>query len=462
MASANAETSTPPSPRPPRRWIPLTLICLASLLAFLAIFAIWANRQLLNTENWTETSSELLENDAIRQQVGDFMVAELYANVDVQRELERAFEQVLRPATAGALAGPAASGLRTFAEERSDNLLARPRLQRAWEELNRRAHARLVQIVEGGGDVVSTTGGDVTLDLRALLGETEGGLGVGGRIEERLPESAAQIVILRSDQLELAQDLVRLLKAIAIVLVVLALGLFALGVYLARGRRREALRACGIGLLFAGAAALVGRTLAGDEVVGALATTESVRPAAEAAWDIGTSLLAEAATATLIYGAVVVFGAWLAGPTAWAVATRRNLAPYLREPRYAWSAFAFVVLLLVAWAPTPAFRRPILALALIGLLALGLEALRRRTAREFPDARREDSFRGVREWAKSIGRRAAPGPAQPASVAASSSTASDPRLDGLERLGRLRQGGLLDADEYEREKTRLLAATPPA
>jgi hypothetical protein len=455
----SAEAATPSSPGRSRRWVALALIVAATLLAFLAIFALWANRQLLNTDNWTETSSELLENDAIRTQIADFLVDDFFANVNVQRDLERGFEQLVRPATARTLAGPAASGLRTFAEQRLDDLLGRPLVQRIWEQANRRAHARFLDIVEGGGDVVSTTGGDVTLDLTALLGQTQSTVGVGGRVAERLPESAGNIVILRSSQLELAQDLVRFLKALAIVLLVLSLGLFALAVYLARGWRREALRAVGIGLLFAGAAALVARTLTGNAVVDALATTEAVRPAAEAAWSIGTSLLVQAATATLIYGAVIVVAAWLAGPTAWAVATRRNLAPYLREPRLAWGAYGLVVLVLVAWGPTPAFRQVIGALILIGLLALGLEALRRQTAREYPDARREDSFPRLREWAGSIGRRAAraPAPGAPAAPAA-----SDARLDRLEQLGRLREDGLLDAAEFQREKTRVLAEAPPA
>jgi hypothetical protein len=384
----------------------------------------------------------------------------VYANVDVQADLESAFAQLLRPATASALSGPAASGLQRFAEQRLDDLLARPIPQKAWEEANRRAQARLLDIVEGGGDVVSTTGGDVTLDLKSLLGQTQTNLGVGRRVEERLPESASQIVILRSSQLELAQDLVRLLKALAIVLVALALGLFALAVYLARGWRREALRACGIGLLFAGVAALVARMLAGDAVVDALATTESVRPAAEAVWSIGTSLLVQAATATLIYGVVIVVGAWLAGPTTSAGAVRRNLAPYLREPRIAWGAFGLVVLGLVAWGPTPAFRQVVLALVLIGLLAVGFEAFRRQTARDYPDARREDSFRRLREWARGFGRRGR-GASQRAAED-EERIPSDPRLARLERLGRLHEDGLLDAAEYKREKTRLLAEPPPA
>jgi hypothetical protein len=177
---------------------------------------------------------------------------------------------------------------------------------------------------------------------------------------------------------------VRALKALAIVLVVLALGLFALAVYLARGWRREALRACGLGFVLAGIAALAARSLAGDAVVDSLADTEAVRPAAEATWTIATSLLEEAATATVIYGVVLVLAAWLAGPARWAVAARRGLAPFLREPAYAYGALAVIVLLILAWSPTPATRRALPALLLIGLLAAGMETLRRQTAREYP------------------------------------------------------------------------------
>jgi hypothetical protein len=170
------------------------------------------------------------------------------------------------------------------------------------------------------------------------------------------------------------------------VLVVLALALLALAIYLARGWRREALRACGIGLTVAGVAVLAVSSLAGDAIVDSLADSDAVRPAAEAAWTISTSLLAEAATATVIYGVVLLLSAWLAGPARLAVAARRKLAPYLREPAYAYGALAVIVLLVLAWSPTPATRRVLPALVLIGLLAAGVEALRRQTAREHPEA----------------------------------------------------------------------------
>ena len=44
------------------------------------------------------------------------------------------------------------------------------------------------------------------LDLRALLEQMEERVGIGGRLQERLPASAAQITIMQSDRLEAAQE----------------------------------------------------------------------------------------------------------------------------------------------------------------------------------------------------------------------------------------------------------------
>jgi hypothetical protein len=419
-----------------RRRLPLFLIGIGSLLAIVAILALWANRQLLDTDNWTETSSELLENDDIRGQISVFLVDQLYTDTDVQAQLAEALPPRAKP-----LAGPVAGGLRGLAVRGVDTLLDRPRLQQVWEDANRGAHEALLNVVEGGGDNVSTEGGDVVLDLNSLLSATAESIGVGQKALEKLPEDAGQLTLLESDDLELAQDGVDLLQAAAVVLVVLALGLLALAVFLARGWRREALRAAGFGLIFAGAVALVARSLAGDALVNSLAKTESVEPAIDATWNIATGLMVDAASATILYGIVLVFSAWLGGTTRWATSTRRVLAPYIREPAIAYSGLAVIVLILLAWKPTPAFHRAIPALILVALLAFGVEMLRRRTAREFPRASREESMEHLRERFSNLGR--------------SEKRRQQDRLADLERLGRLRETGVLTQEEFEREKAAL-------
>jgi Short C-terminal domain len=422
------------------------LIVAASVLAFFAVFAVWVNRQALNTDNFTDSSTKLLKNDEIRAQVAGFLADEIYTNVDVAAEIRSALPPRLKP-----LAGQAAGALEQLAPTAIDRLLERPRVQTLWKEANRRAHRRLIQVINGGSDSVSTENGNVTLDLKALLAEAERRFGVGGRVGEKLPADAAQITILRSNQLGFAQDSAHLLRALAIVLPAVAILLFALAVYLARGWRREALRATGLGLVFAGAGALVAKTLAGDAVVNGLATNESVRPAVQATWTIETSLLKQAAVATLAYGIVVFLGAWLAGPTSLAVAIRRGLAPYLREPRFAWGGLAVIVLLLLVWGPTPATKQAVTALILIGLLVLGFEMLRRQTAREYPNASLAEASH---RWNKRIsGLRGRP--------SGDASAGPDPsHLEDLERLTRLRDSGVLNDEEFQRQKRLILDSVP--
>src|SRR3954462_11715441 len=100
-----------------RRITPTGLVVVASLLAFVAIFAIWANRQLLNTDNWTRSSSQLLANPVIRNQVADYLVDQLYSNVDVQGQLRSARPPRLQP-----LAGPAAGGLGELPDPRETRM----------------------------------------------------------------------------------------------------------------------------------------------------------------------------------------------------------------------------------------------------------------------------------------------------------------------------------------------------
>jgi hypothetical protein len=401
----NATPDTPETPAPARthRGAVWALVIAGTVCAFLAVSAIWISRQALETDSWTETSSELLEDEDIRTALAGFLVDRLYAEVDVTGQLRAAL-----PPRAAPLAGPAAGALRNGAEQIADEALQRPRVQQLWESANREAHEQLLRVIEGGGSNVSTEGGAVTLNLGAMLQDLSDRTGVGGRVAERLGPEAAQIEILRSDQLELAQDVADLLKPLALVLTLLALALYGGAIALSGGRRRETLRAAGFGFVVAGVLALLLRNFAGGAVVDSLASTEAAEPAVESVWEIGTSMLVEVATATIIYGVVFILAAWLAGPGRAAVGTRRALAPYMRDPAYAWGGFVAISLILLWWGPTPGLRRPVPALVLLALLALGVFVLRRQTMREFPDAPSPDVGESVRRGIERVRTRGRP------------------------------------------------------
>lgn len=433
------------------------LVALGSLAAFFAVVALWVNRQVMDTDNWTDTSSQMLEDTAIRTALSGYMVDQLYANVDVAAEIRTAL-----PPRAQPLAGPAAGAVRNLAERVANELLQRPRVQALWEQSNRTAHEAFLRIVKGGGPAVSTNNGVVKLDLGAMLQQLEGRTGVGGRLAARIQPGDVQLTVMRSDQLGFAQDVARVLRPLAILLVALMLVFYGAAIAVAGSRRRETLRAAGFGLIAAGALALIVRSLGGDAVVNSLASTEAVRPAAESVWRIGTSLLVQAATAAIVYGVIIVVGAWLAGPTRAAVTSRRALAPYLAEPRYAWGGTAVIVLLLLLWGPTPATRHVIPALLLIALLALGVEALRRQTAREYPGATRPELGVALRHGLERV-RSAMPARSERLGDGAAArrgdggaASATDP-LTSLERLADLHDRGALTDAEFAQRKSDLLA-----
>jgi Short C-terminal domain len=426
----------------------IAVIVVATVIGFLAVFAVWAKRQVLETDTWTKTSTELLANNDVQTALSTFIVDQLYANVNVEAKLRRAL-----PPQADALAGPVAGGLRQLADQVALRALQNPHVQQLWAQASSRAHAEFLYLIEGGGAGLSTASGDVTLNLGTIVDQVGSRAGID--LSGKLPPSAAQIELVHSDELSFAQSMVNLLQKLAIVLPLVALALYGLAIYLARGRRREALRAAGISFLVIGIGVLLGRKLAGNAVVDSLASTDAVKPAVQSVWTIGTSVLREIADAMVFYGILIVLGAWLAGPMGAARSCRRTLTPLLRERTSAYAALAVLLLLLFLWSPTPGFTRLVASIVLIALFVVGLEALRAQALRDFPD---ETTERLAERWrARWQARR---GAAPAATGTAPAATAEDERLAKLARLGELRESGVLDAEEFRQEKQRILTSAP--
>ena len=436
-----------------RRALPLALVVVASIVLLVTAFAVWAKRQVLETDTWTETSAELLENEAIRDALADFLVLELYENVDVEAEIAEPLPERAKP-----LAGPVAGALRQLAGEVARRALAEERVQALWEDANRTAHEQLLAIIEDDSDVIATTGGNVTIDLKQILGAITENLGVGAGLVSKLPEDAAQLEVADSEELDKVQTGLEIFRAVAWFLVILALVLYALAVYLAGQRRRETLRAVGIGFIVVGAAIMVGHRIGGNAVVGTLSEATSADDAVEATWEIGTTQLTEIGHGLILYGILIVIAAWLAGPTSIATSIRGAIAPWFRQPAYAYGGAVALLILLFWWDPTPATHRLMPSLLLIVLVLLGTEVLRRRVIREFPDRVTTGSAAGIAQalaehMRQARQRRVTDVPAAPAPA-----PAGDARIAEFERLAKLRDSEVLTAEEFAAEKRRILGA----
>lgn len=362
-----------------RRTTVQVLVWLTTLLAVVGIFAVWANREILNPNNWSDTSTKLLQNAAIRQTTADYLVEQLYKSGEVEQRLRAQLPKEIKP-----LSGPLAGGLRALATEATKRLLESPRVQELWRQANRAADQTLVKIAEGGSGSVNVNGGAVTLDLAALVDEIAARLGLP-EAGSKLPPSVAHLQILRSDQISAVQKGANALKGLALVLTILVPLLYALAIAIARGFRRRTLMTVGIALVIAGIVVLVGRGIIVSQVTDSLVKTESVRPAARAVLSIATLRLSEVAGAFIVVGVPLIAAAWFAGPARAAVRARRAIAPFLREhPGWAYAITAGIMALIFLWNPIPATGKPAGIIVFLALALFGTFLLERQTAEEFP------------------------------------------------------------------------------
>ena len=234
-------------------------------------------------------------------------------------------------------------------------------MQTLWKNINKRAHAGVVKVLEGkdlgrNGNI-STANGSVTLDLRPLITRLATRLGVEDKLKANADPNAGQIVIMKSSQLEAAQTAVKILKALSSLLLIAVFALYALAIYLARGRRRLLLGATGASLVFVGLVIASLRRFLGGVIVDSLVKIEANKHPVSVIWAIETSVMRDIAIILVVYGALVLLATVLAGPNRPAVAIRRWLAPTFRHhPVVVWAAAVAVFLILLAWGPTAGNR----------------------------------------------------------------------------------------------------------
>lgn len=434
-----------------RRAIVWLLLVSATLLTFGASAEVWVKHQLLDTPAWVKASDKLLADPTVRAALANYIVDEIYSSIDVQSQLADKLPEDWK-----GLSGPLAAAVRGPVNSTVETLLGSPRVRTVWHDVNAAAHRTLVNVLEDKSKIASTSDGTVVLDLGSVIRIVASDLGLSQSAVDRIPADVGQITLIKSSQLAAAQTGVRIVQILSWVLFILVIALYGLAVFLARGRRRATLRDVGWSLLLVALGLLVLRAATGHLVVGIVGDS-SLHPAAKAVYLIGSELLVGVAMTVATYGAIIVFGTLIVGPSRAAVAGRRLVAPVLNlDATTFWIGAAVLFVLLWLWEPTPAFHVwfSVLALAVVG--GLGLELLRRRSLVEFPDARLDTDLSGVRRtvagaWGSAAGR--------VRSMRRSSTGGGDP-VEKLQALQSLHASGALTDEEFAAAKATIL--TPAA
>jgi hypothetical protein len=430
-----ADEKTERGPGSHRILVP-ALVVVGAVLIGLSTISLWIRDVALSSDTWADTSVEVLQSPDVRNAVAAYAVDEAYSASDFEARLQESL-----PPNLQALAGPISAQLQVRATEVAAQVLERPRVQELWREANRAANERLVALLEGDTERLQIEGDAVVLNLDQIVANVAQRIGAGERAASAVEGRVEPIVILRSDQLETAQSAVKAIKALSFWPFIAGLLLWVGAVYLAHGRRREAVRAIAVALITTGVVLLVLRRIGGNALVGELVQAESVKAAAQDVWTVLTQLLADSAVAGIVAGLLGLLWTWASGPTRLAVRLRHWAAPAFRDhPLLPHGILAAIILLLLLWGPVGAPRRPLAVIILVVLSFVGLELLRRRSVHEFPDA--------VAGEAGSLlpGRRSG----------AVAETERGTDVERLERLAALHDKGALTDEEYAAEKALLL------
>ena len=435
--TAESERAATPLTRR-RKMVVWFLIVLSTLVLLVATLTVWVKREVLDTNNFTASTTELMRNPQVQSALAAFLVDQIYQNVDVKADLQKQLPNNLQ-----GLAGPAAAALNDYGTRAATRLLATDAVINLVQAATRLAHSEFLRIV----DDKPGAGQKVYLQLRPVVLKLASRLGLEDQVAAKLPADAGQFVVLDNSNgtISTVRQSVKLVRALSLFLLLVVVALYAGAIWLARGWRREAILRCGAGVLIVGLLLFVIRRVLQGVLLDALVGQRPARPAVSAAYLVLTELLMAIAWTAVAVGTITVVLAFLAGPSRFACGFRTFAAPGLvRHPWIAWTVDALAILVILLVAPIDDWNKLVSRLVTFAVIIGLTEAIRRRATKEHPDGGWR--WEGLdRPWQRT-----------PAIAAAPAGDA----VAQLERLTALHDKGAITNDEFDRMKAALVPAAP--
>jgi hypothetical protein len=275
------------------------LIVLVAILTPLCALAVWADREIGDTDGYVAAMAPLASDPAVQNAVAVQITDEVLQKIDVG------------PFDAGPFdVRPFQEGVRSLLYEAVISFSGTDSYKTAWNTVNRAAHTAVEQAL------TSDSGDSVSIDLAPVIEQVKQQLSADGlRFADQITVGRTRITILDSDKLGVARQIFDGLQIAGVWLPIATLLLAAAAVLLAVRRGRALFGLCialAVGGVLLRVAVTLGHGLALDDL-----PADVDRPAASAIYD--------ALTATLRTTAWWVLGAGLAlAAAAWPAQRRRQ------------------------------------------------------------------------------------------------------------------------------------------
>jgi len=312
----------------------LLIFILAAALTPLALVGHWGHRTVVDSQRYIETVGPLVSTPEVQEALTNAVTDAVIAKVDTTSQVEGLLGNLFpdSPFT-GQLAAPIAAGINSAIGDLVARFVASDQFQVLWIELNTRAQAGLVRVLEGGDDgTIRLVGDNVVLDISSLLGQVQTflvdqGITVAGNIT--VPDTDRQIVLMNAPALAQAQFIYSLTSPILKWFPLIIMAMFALAIWLSRRRARMVV-ATGIALLVSGLLLWLGLSTSETVFVDQLKDTVFA-PASEVFWSTLFVYLVEGLKALIVLSVAIIIGGWLGGRTSSATTLRGHLVTGLGE-----------------------------------------------------------------------------------------------------------------------------------
>jgi hypothetical protein len=273
-AAPTLATAPPPTakrrPRLLHRILIGVMIALSCLTLILSGVALWVHYTVLDTDGYLAVVGPLGKDPKVIAAVSDYVGAQVVAATDLQARVENVL-----PPRLDVLAVPVTAAVDEFITKQTNRILSTPQAYNLWIEINRQAHTRIVALLRGESTYGYIAGDAVKLNTLPLISEVlvavdsklpgwlssrfnppvippdmpvaEASQQLSAWLGRPLPADAGQVTLLTSEALGPAQQAVKWLDRLVIILPVVTLILFAVTILVSRQRRRTIIE-LGIGI----------------------------------------------------------------------------------------------------------------------------------------------------------------------------------------------------------------------
>ncbi|MEV4788157.1 hypothetical protein AB0K53_22360 [Streptomyces tuirus] len=298
------------------------LLVLTLLLAPLAVVAAWVQDTVSDTDRYVETVAPLASEPPVQGVMINRLTDRVVNNVDVGAvtdALVRTLQDSGAPPRvvdgAASLEGPLRDAVRTVVDRTVTGVITSDAFQQVWEGANRRSHAAVVNMLTGDREgALTSEDGTVQLDVGEIVDQVRQRLvDAGFDKAAAIPDADRTITLFETEQLDKAQDAMRLLDVLGAWLPVLTVVLAALAVWTAPAHRvMLMITATGVGVMMV--VLFVALAVLRRAYLNSVPPAALPGDAAAAVYDTFVRFLRDSALTLLVVSVITALVGYLYGP----------------------------------------------------------------------------------------------------------------------------------------------------